>query len=348
MTPTRTVVRFSRLLVLVPVTVCATISYLNEQQSPPLPRCRDRTPPPQTLAKCRYDVDCMQNAYCWNQEACLCKDDYIVYRNRTHVECLKVANTIGDPCEADVQCRVTFAPYSECRQNICQCTDSSHYVEGRCYESVGLGLPCLTHRNCYIRDSYCVTGFCACTLRYHPNPRNDGCIPSAELGDKCSNDYECVVENSKCVEVCSCKVDYVLSKDGKRCLKAANSVGEPCQEDSQCQLFLKDTICGFNGKCSCVENFHQRGSVCFRDTMLGARCEIHRECNTLTYRHSNITEVMSVDCIGGFCICANDYTATEDMRDCIRYSDNGAVATTSERQMSLVLFFIFFANVSIL
>lgn len=48
-----------------------------------------------------------------------------------------VANAIGDPCEADVQCRVTFAPYSECRQNICQCSDGSHYVEGRCYESVG-------------------------------------------------------------------------------------------------------------------------------------------------------------------------------------------------------------------
>lgn len=48
-----------------------------------------------------------------------------------------VANAIGDPCEADVQCRVTFAPYSECRQNICQCSDGSHYMEGRCYESVG-------------------------------------------------------------------------------------------------------------------------------------------------------------------------------------------------------------------
>lgn len=42
----------------------------------------------------------------------------------------------------------------------------------------GLGEPCQTHRNCYIRDSYCVTGYCACTLKYHPNPRNDGCIPS--------------------------------------------------------------------------------------------------------------------------------------------------------------------------
>lgn len=42
----------------------------------------------------------------------------------------------------------------------------------------GLGLPCQSHRNCYIKDSFCVTGFCACTLNYHANPRNDVCIPN--------------------------------------------------------------------------------------------------------------------------------------------------------------------------
>ena len=43
----------------------------------------------ETLAKCQYDDDCMKNAYCWNQETCLCKDNYIAYKNRTHVECLR-------------------------------------------------------------------------------------------------------------------------------------------------------------------------------------------------------------------------------------------------------------------
>lgn len=43
----------------------------------------------ETLAKCRYDEDCMKNAYCWDQEACLCKDGFIVNKNRTHLECLK-------------------------------------------------------------------------------------------------------------------------------------------------------------------------------------------------------------------------------------------------------------------
>ncbi|XP_043251117.1 prion-like-(Q/N-rich) domain-bearing protein 25 isoform X1 [Colletes gigas] len=302
----------------------------------------------QTLAKCHYDVDCTDNAYCWNQEACLCKDGYIVYKNRTHVECLKVATAIGDPCVADIQCRVTFAPYSECRQNICQCSEGSHYMEGRCYESVGLGQVCQSNRNCYVKDSYCVTGFCRCTLKYHPNPRNDGCIPSAELGDKCFNDYECVAENSSCIEVCSCRVDYVLSNDGKQCLKAANSVGEPCQEDSQCRLFLKDTKCGPNGECSCIENFHRSGYACLKDVALNDRCENHRECITETHRDSYFTEVTNLDCVNGVCVCANDYTMTEELRDCIRYSDSGtAPVATRWKHIYRVLSLAILARLSI-
>lgn len=46
----------------------------------------------ETLAACRYDLDCMENAYCWNQEACYCKDGYVVYRNRSDFHCLKGIN----------------------------------------------------------------------------------------------------------------------------------------------------------------------------------------------------------------------------------------------------------------
>ncbi|XP_076181864.1 uncharacterized protein LOC143153998 isoform X2 [Ptiloglossa arizonensis] len=301
-----------------------------------------------TLGKCQYDIDCIRNAYCWQQEACLCKEDYIVYKNRTHVSCLKVATAIGDPCEADVQCRVTFAPYSECREKICQCSDGSRYVEGRCYETVGLGEVCQTNRNCYIKDSYCVTGFCRCTLKHHPNPRNDGCIPSVELGDKCSNDYECVAENSSCVGVCECKVDHVLSSDGERCLKAASFVGETCQEDSQCRLFLKDAKCDTNGRCSCVENFHRRGSVCLKDVALNDRCQNHKECITETHRDSPFTEVMSVDCVNGICVCTKDYTITEGLRDCIRYSDSGAAPAISWTRISRVLLIAILARLTVL
>lgn len=66
------------------------------------------------------------------------------------------------------------------------------------------------------------------------------------------------------MEVCRCKVDYVLSEDGTRCLKAANSVGEDCQENLQCQEFLRNTVCQ-NNVCTCIEDYHRRGPVCIRD-----------------------------------------------------------------------------------
>lgn len=185
-------------------------------------------------------------------------------------------------------------------------------------------------------------------LRMHfevsSNPRNDGCIPSIELGEKCLKDYECVAENSRCIDICSCKVDHVLSKDGKQCLKVRNSVGESCQENSQCQLGIKDSECGSDGKCSCIENFHQRGSVCFRDMMLNDRCQSHRDCVTVTYKHSNITEVMNVDCIDNTCVCAKDYIMSKELYDCIRYSDNGAESTISWQQIFRILPFIFFST----
>ncbi|KAI4482300.1 hypothetical protein M0804_008851 [Polistes exclamans] len=206
----------------------------------------------QTLATCRYDLDCMENAFCWNQKACYCKDGYVVYRNNSNYHCLK------------------------------------------------------------------------------------------DLGDKCEQDYECVSENTRCMEICKCKVDYVLSEDGTRCLKAANSVGEGCREDSQCQEFLQNTICQDN-VCTCVEEYHRRGPVCVRDVGLGQRCVSHNECVTQTYKHSNSTDLMKVDCLNDRCTCAKDYIMSQELDDCIRYSESGATSLQTYR----IFFLIIFANLSI-
>ncbi|KAL2713463.1 prion-like-(Q/N-rich) domain-bearing protein 25 isoform X2, partial [Vespula squamosa] len=290
----RMVIGLSRILVLVPVTVCATISLPLEDY----PRCNDRRSPPQTLAACRYDSDCMENAYCWNQEACYCKDGYVVYRNRSDFHCLKVADNIEDPCVANVQCHLTFTLHSECRNHVCQCSSTAHFVNGRCYESIGLGRMCQTNNNCYVKDSYCVGGYCVCDHSQHSNPERTQCVKNAYLGDKCEQDYECVSKSTRCMEVCRCKVDYVLSEDGTRCLKAANSVGEDCQENLQCQEFLRNAVCQ-NNVCTCIEDYHRRGPVCVRDVGLGQRCASHNECVTRTYKNSNSSELMNVDCSNG-------------------------------------------------
>ncbi|XP_014603814.1 PREDICTED: prion-like-(Q/N-rich) domain-bearing protein 25 isoform X2 [Polistes canadensis] len=327
-----------RFLVLVAVTVCASISLPLEDY----PKCNDRRSPPQTLATCRYDLDCMENAFCWNQKACYCKDGYVVYRNNSNYHCLKVANNIEDTCVADVQCHLTFTLHSECRNHVCQCSSTAHFVNGRCYESIGLARICQTNHNCYVKDSYCVNGYCVCDNRQHPNPERTKCIKNAYLGDKCEQDFECVSENTRCMEICKCKVDYVLSEDGTRCLKAANSVGEGCREDSQCQEFLQNTICQDN-VCTCVEEYHRRGPVCVRDVGLGQRCVSHNECVTQTYKHSNSTDLMKVDCLNDRCTCAKDYIMSQELDDCIRYSESGATSLQTYR----IFFLIIFANLSI-
>nr|XP_050866035.1 uncharacterized protein LOC127071143 [Vespula vulgaris] len=334
----RMVIGLSRILVLVPVTVCATISLPSEDY----PRCNDRRSPPQTLAACRYDLDCMENAYCWNQEACYCKDGYVVYRNRSDFHCLKVANNIEDPCVANVQCHLTFTLHSECRNHVCQCSSTAHFVNGRCYESIGLGRICQTNNNCYVKDSYCVEGYCVCDHSQHSNPERTKCIKNAYLGDKCEQDYECVSKSTRCMEVCRCKVDYVLSEDGTRCLKAANSVGEDCQENPQCQEFLQNSVCQ-NNVCTCIEDYHRRGPVCVRDVGLGQRCVSHNECVTRTYKHSNSSELMNVDCSNDRCTCAKDYIMSQELDDCIRYSESGATSWRACGIFSLTIL----ANVSL-
>ncbi|KAF7383047.1 hypothetical protein HZH68_014896 [Vespula germanica] len=356
------VIGLSRILVLVPVTVCATISLPSEDY----PRCNDRRSPPQTLAACRYDSDCMENAYCWNQEACYCKDGYVVYRNRSDFHCLKVADNIEDPCVANVQCHLTFTLHSECRNHVCQCSSTAHFVNGRCYESIGLGRICQTNNNCYVKDSYCVEGYCVCDHSQHSNPERTKCVKNAYLGDKCEQDYECVSKSTRCMEVCRCKVDYVLSEDGTRCLKAANSVGEDCQENPQCQEFLQNSVCQ-NNVCTCIEDYHRRGPVCVRDVGLGQRCVSHNECVTRTYKHSNSSELMNVDCSNGTifydaiefirnssplnilfdfqdrCTCAKDYIMSQELDDCIRYSESGATSWRACGIFSLTIL----ANVSL-
>ena len=44
---------------------------------------------------------------------------------------------MGDPCKENVQCQVTFGAEAECREERCQCSFGSRFVEERCYKTVG-------------------------------------------------------------------------------------------------------------------------------------------------------------------------------------------------------------------
>ncbi|XP_011296792.1 prion-like-(Q/N-rich) domain-bearing protein 25 isoform X2 [Fopius arisanus] len=297
-----------------------------------------------TMASCTYDKDCTENAYCWNHETCYCMEGYLVNRNQSALECLKIASEIGDPCTLDVQCHVTFTAQAECRNNICVCSEGSHYESEskRCYESIGIGHMCQTSYNCHISDgspSFCVDGFCRCPRQHHPNGKE--CLKSAFLGDQCSIDDECFDLHSHCTGTCTCKVGYVRSSDGKQCLKAAESMGDPCIEDSQCTASLRNSKCGDDNTCTCLVNLKLRGSSCFRklnSQMLGKGCVNRAQCVEPTIPETALdeTDVTNVDCINGRCSCAVGYTQTEAMDDCIRFSENG---TSKSKNASVSLLF---------
>ena len=40
-----------------------------------------------------------------------------------------------------------------------------------------------------------------------------------DLDDPCTSDEECITENSKCGEVCRCKVNYIQSHQKNVCLR---------------------------------------------------------------------------------------------------------------------------------
>ncbi|KAL0098884.1 hypothetical protein PUN28_020870 [Cardiocondyla obscurior] len=97
MTGTWTVYGFTGLLIFVPVTVCATITYVTGNEDYLPPRCGDRVNANrsnQTFSQCKYDVDCIPNAFCRNQQICSCKDNYIEFRNNNNYKCLRDIATL--------------------------------------------------------------------------------------------------------------------------------------------------------------------------------------------------------------------------------------------------------------
>lgn len=72
------------------------------------------------------------------------------------------------------------------------------------------------------RYGYCSSGRCACPLGERPSQNKTHCISVKKIGEKCILDEECVHQNTRCSDVCRCKADYVLSRNGTRCIKGAD------------------------------------------------------------------------------------------------------------------------------
>ncbi|XP_051153100.1 prion-like-(Q/N-rich) domain-bearing protein 25 isoform X1 [Leptopilina boulardi] len=289
---------------------------------------------------CQYDSDCLavENAICErSNSSCFCKSHYVLYKNRTHVKCLRVARALGDLCEENMQCQVKFGAEAECRLNNCQCSPGSRFIGDRCYETVGLGEYCKTWRNCYVEgsESACQNGRCVCHYLFHPSLDGMRCVKTIALRENCTSTEECAVKNSKCIGECRCDINHVISSNNSMCLKTANAIGDPCEEDLQCQD-INFSRC-HRGKCSCLRGYHRRSTTCHLDIGLNKPCEHHAQCVTLTNMDSDKFSPTNVDCIDGICSCSLGHTLTSRGLDCIGYAENGASSWSLSPIITLII-----------
>ncbi|KAJ8972205.1 hypothetical protein NQ317_019830 [Molorchus minor] len=217
--------------------------------------------------RCLLDADCQRvsdNSFCFGNDdnkvgICKCTSGYeLLSRNRTFFACLQ---NVGwdESCEKDVQCYFMLSNNAEC-DTTCKCKEGSHlYTDGRCYPSIRLGDYCQTSANCLLKDSTfgnCVDGKCECKFdKQMPTEDAMSCVDSKNLGEPCDNNDQCsFILDAICRVTCRCSSGFVMSRDENKCLKAATTFFEQCQENAQCSEFLQGSSCN-NGNCTCQDGF---------------------------------------------------------------------------------------------
>lgn len=98
-------------------------------------------------------------------------------------------------------------------------------------------------------------------MNTHPRPDNLECINDVQLGHACNSDYECIDDNSRCHNVCRCKISHIINHDRTQCLRIVDRLRGSCEEDKQCGELISDSVCGLNGTCICGDGFHELNQV---------------------------------------------------------------------------------------
>lgn len=274
--------------------------------------------------ECKSNDDCVMNAYCLDGKLCICKDGFVaINTSKKTFICVNEASSIGDVCQYDIQCGKALGIHSECKKNIsqpdkagrCHCLPDSHYQDGICYKNSRIGEACQVNDNCVILTrnltAYCDQSRCVCPPYYHSNDFGTDCLPSSDLDGPCTTDDDCITMNSRCKNVCECNIGYVINEKRKDCLKAADNLHEPCEEDKQCTEFLTGTTCDpISQRCNCSLGLHEVNGACFQSARLHQPCAHKEECLI------DSRDLSRVECNGGFCICAKYYEMV-NRSDCI-------------------------------
>ncbi|XP_072946642.1 uncharacterized protein [Epargyreus clarus] len=248
----------------------------------------------------------------WQLRSCECVPELAVW-DRERSMCRLFAG-IGEACEVDSDCLAGELEI-QCKQDddgngYCACPDDLAEFEGLCITAgLELGDACQVSQECTgTNNTVCYNGRCTCDYGYQA--AGNFCAPI--IGGTCSEDLDCVVENTICrndtnVLTCQCDSEFVEYND--ICWPRVSGIGASCNVTTQCRDVLGDSSACVDGHCSCVERHHYRDGGCWPITGLFETCSRSSQCFL-----GDITE--RVVCRNSLCQCSFEYPFSEQLNTC--------------------------------
>ncbi|XP_063223242.1 uncharacterized protein LOC134531458 [Bacillus rossius redtenbacheri] len=140
---------------------------------------------------CSDDSDCywLLDSRC-STGLCKCDEGLAPdYSSGSSASCVRLAVYAGERCSTDAKCR-GLGDNARCLpdatgQGHCLCDANHHFLQGRCWRSVGLGGRCTGDVDCYLkRDAHrvaCVNSTCSCIPAgwFFPSEDRLSCVDSA-------------------------------------------------------------------------------------------------------------------------------------------------------------------------
>ncbi|XP_075221761.1 uncharacterized protein LOC142324726 isoform X2 [Lycorma delicatula] len=210
-----------------------------------------------TSSKCRYDSDCVANAFCKANDTCICKDGYLPF-GRNLTTCIKV---LGGYCHASGECKIKSDVGVYCNIGKCVCPFNYHPNEDGtdCLPSSSIGDPCHNDSDCVVLNSRCLS-VCRCKVSHILSYDSTRCLPIADsFESSCEEDGQCqeYLQNSICnpvIHQCRCTASSVY-RDGA-CWNVAE-LGEHCKDPRECVIQSKHftAVRCLNETCSCIPGF---------------------------------------------------------------------------------------------
>ncbi|KAK7873315.1 hypothetical protein R5R35_011372 [Gryllus longicercus] len=205
---------------------------------------------------------CPENAQC-GSNGCECNADFVMIDK----VCKKAANSVGDPCEYEQQCKWKLGGFSTCSETRCICGPEGVAVENNstCYAKKALGEECIYLEQCnHVLHGTCSKTLCLCDPGFVEF--NKSCIPVVDkYNENCLEHVQCqngkLGYGSTCrvdTKKCSCETEFFYHSSKQLCV-FARGLNDACDgKNNDCFLPAdgdKQNIQCTNLVCQCKKGF---------------------------------------------------------------------------------------------